>query len=233
MQAMVPVMLAVIGYVITTRDKSDSEARYESELFEKMICHLTVGNQPAEQKLALKAVPKLFNGGHGADFVQLVTSVAETATDPLLATQAVEALRDLAAPDSGSTHTAIAQEAVRQIESMPTRVYMQIESEAQRSDAVIVQGFLQQSEVVVPGIENVKRTIHQAALKYFDEINGPRANQIVEHLEEGRVALIAEYVRGYPKIAKNQYELWLNDAALRGLHKDAGAAPSLDAAPGH
>lgn len=221
-QAAIPVVLGLGGYFFSAAQSKHADLQAQADLFEKMIGHLTSGNQ-AEQTLAIKAMPILF-AKDAQQLIPLVSSLVDTTTDRTVAKQAVATLTEIT-NGSDTAQATIAKQGLAQIASAPSRLYIQIESESERAAAAQLQSRLQADTLSVKGVENVKHKINVAELRFFSRDSEKEAQAIAARVGESGIKLQARFVSLHEG-PKNQYELWLNEAALKVLDPTASATAS-------
>lgn len=218
-QAAIPVVLAFGGYFLTAAQSRNAELQAQADLFEKMIAHLTSGNQ-AEQTLAIKAMPILF-AKDAQQLIPLVSSLVDTTTDRTVAKQAVATLTEIT-NGSDVAQATVAKAGLAQIANAPSRLYIQVESESERPAAAQLQSRLQTDTLSVKGVENVKHKINIPELRFFSRDSEKEAQAIAARMGDLGIKLQARYVSIHDG-PKNQYELWLNEAALKQLDPTASA----------
>ena len=115
-------------------------------------------------------------------------------------------------PDASSgqeTARAFLPEAV-----LPTRVYLQISDETQRSCATILQRSLRAAGIGAPGIENVgSRAPDSDEIRYFHEVDRPQATRVAQLFARdcGRQARIKRIANLATPATENLIEVWTRE----------------------
>jgi len=101
--------------------------------------------------------------------------------------------------------------------ALPSRVYIHIAKEEQRTQAATIAGALRDSEVIVPGIELRSNSPENSEIRYFRQTEKAEAEGLASTIRTIWPGVSARYVPGYEAstgIRPRHYELWLGAASL-------------------
>ncbi len=103
---------------------------------------------------------------------------------------------------------------------IPARVYLEIESEQQTKQANQIKVELEKNGYIVPRFEIVAfRAPRNYELRYYRQVDGPKADDIVKLLKNLQLEVKSFYLKGYEnstKLRPGHYELWLAAASRSG-----------------
>ncbi len=193
-QLLLPIVIAFAGIIIARQDKINQEENLQADRVTTMLEHLG-SEQKIERDLARKVVVHLANSGKippeivpalvetNAEQVEKKTDdEIQSSTDSLatVATQSENSETKVEAKGSlvnltTTTNRRVALASTTSLNkidatsanALPARVYLQVQKDASRELATILQARLKDASLLAPGVEGVNQVPDKTEIRYF------------------------------------------------------------------
>lgn len=204
--------LAIFVYTYQ-KDQSDEKSR---ELDRVTTIIKSLGSTSSLERSYARSYIEYLYRNHQApavvnDLLAINVSAAPTSAESKAALRTLETVQSSAqAPDQAAV-----------VKSLPSRLYIQVTSAADRATAVQLQGLLSGNGLSVPGIEVVATGPSLSEVRYFHQEDRSRAEGIAKKMTQLGIPTVAKDTQALAKLINasvpmGQMELWLaSNATLK------------------
>jgi hypothetical protein len=214
---LIPVVLALGGYIFTERQAADQRARQQLERDSGYI-KLLVSDNDRERDLGLKIIDALQkNGDFSPMLVPVVQAVAQgRPSDPATRNaQNILAKVQAAQPTVGPAPPSSPEQR--------SRVYIQIAREDQRDDAQKLEQALNSGGYSAPGVELVQTPTRNTYIRYFSPSKKDQAEKVQQIMQQLGIAAAIQNFSNAQSASSPDLEVWLG--ASETGHITAPATP--------